>query len=55
MGDDVRANIEEMRYLEKAIGRTGLLAIGPLLKGSRHDRWHLYMLEQAGDRPGGGG
>jgi protease PrsW len=45
--DDVRANLEELKYLEKAIGRTGLLAIRPLLKRSRHDLWHLYMLEQA--------
>jgi RsiW-degrading membrane proteinase PrsW (M82 family) len=51
IGDDVRANIEEMKYLEKSIGRTGLLAIRPLLKGSHHDLWHLYMLEQAGHRP----
>lgn len=55
VGEDVRANTEEMKYLEKAIGRTGLLAIRPLLKGSRHDRWHLYMLEQAGDRQAGSG
>jgi RsiW-degrading membrane proteinase PrsW (M82 family) len=51
VGEDVRANIGEMRYLEKAIGRTGLLAIRPLLKGSRHDRWHLQMLEEAAHRP----
>lgn len=50
VGDDVRANLDELAYLEKAIGRTGLLAIRPLLKDSRHDRWQLYMLDQA--RPG---
>jgi RsiW-degrading membrane proteinase PrsW (M82 family) len=48
VGEDVRANLEELKYLEKAIGPTGLLAIRPLLKSSRHDRWHLYMLEEAG-------
>jgi protease PrsW len=53
VGEDVRANIEEMKYLERAIGRTGLLAIRPLLKGSRHDQWHLYMLEQAKGRGSG--
>jgi RsiW-degrading membrane proteinase PrsW (M82 family) len=53
VGEDVRANLEEMKYLEKAIGRTGLMAVRPLLKGSRHDLWHLYMLEEAGDRPAG--
>ena len=48
IGEDVRANLEELKYLEKAIGRTGLLAVRPLLKASRHDLWHLYMLEEAG-------
>ncbi len=47
-GEDVRANLEELRYLEKAIGPTGLLAIRPLLKSSRRDLWHLYMLAEAG-------
>jgi hypothetical protein len=50
IGEDVRANLEELKYLEKAIGHTGLLAVRPLLKASRHDLWHLYMLEEAGSR-----
>ena len=52
VGADVRANLEELKYLEKAVGPTGLLAIGPLLKSSRRDLWHLYMLEEAGPRDG---
>ena len=48
VADDVRANLEEMKYLENAIGRTGLLAIRPLLKRSRRDLWHLYLLEETG-------
>jgi hypothetical protein len=48
IGADVRANLEELKYLEKTIGPTGLLAIRPLLKKSSRDLWHLYMLEQAG-------
>ena len=47
VGDDVRANLDELRYLEKAIGKTGLLAIEPLLKRSSRDLWHFYMLEQS--------
>ena len=39
-----RARFEEMRYLEKAVGPTALLAIKPLLHGSRRDLWQLYML-----------
>jgi protease PrsW len=48
VADDVRANLDELRYLEKAIGTTGLLAIEPLLKRSSRDLWHFYMLGQAG-------
>jgi len=48
VGEDVRASLEEMKYLEKAIGPIGLLAVRPLLKSSRRDLWHLYLLEEAG-------
>jgi RsiW-degrading membrane proteinase PrsW (M82 family) len=34
----------EMRYLEKSIGRTGVLAIQPMLGMSHKDLWQLYML-----------
>lgn len=58
VGDEIRANLEELKYLEKAIGTTGLLAVRPLVKSSSHDLWHLYMLDQAGaparGRPGQG-
>jgi RsiW-degrading membrane proteinase PrsW (M82 family) len=43
--EDTRARFTEMRYLEKSIGRTGLMAIHPLLHMSRQDLWQLYMLE----------
>ena len=44
--DDVtRAKFAEMRYLERSVGRTGLLALGPLLHGSNRDVWQLKMLE----------
>ena len=39
-----RAKFAEMRYLEGSIGRTGLLAIQPMLHMSRKDLWQLYML-----------
>ncbi len=48
VADDVRANLDELRYLEHAIGATGLLAIEPLLKRSSRDLWHFYMLGEAG-------
>lgn len=53
IGDDIRANLEELHYLEKAVGKTGLLAIKPLLKESSHDLWHLYRLEKSGARARG--
>jgi RsiW-degrading membrane proteinase PrsW (M82 family) len=34
----------ELRYLEKSVGRTGLLAIQPMLHMSHKDLWQLYML-----------
>ena len=39
-----RAKFAEMRYLEGSIGKTGLLAIQPMLHMSRKDLWQLYML-----------
>ena len=44
----VKAKFEELRYLEKSIGRTGLLALRPFLHTSTRDLWQLNMLtEQA--------
>ena len=43
--EDTRARFAELRYLEKSIGRTGLVAVHPLLHMSRQDLWQLYMLE----------
>ncbi|HUL95308.1 MAG TPA: PrsW family glutamic-type intramembrane protease [Usitatibacter sp.] len=39
-----RAKFAEMRYLESSIGKTGLLAIQPMLHMSHKDLWQLYML-----------
>lgn len=39
-----REKFAEMRYLESSIGRTGLLALQPLLHMSHKDLWQLYML-----------
>ena len=53
VGDDVRANLAELRYLERSIGRTGLLALAPILRRSSRDLWQVYLLEEAGPRRGG--
>jgi hypothetical protein len=44
--EETTAKFAEMHYLERSIGRTGLLAIKPLLHMSRKDLWQLYMLEK---------
>jgi len=46
----VDAQLAERAYLEKAIGRTGLLALRPLQMTSDRDLWHQYVLERAGRR-----
>lgn len=48
--DSVRANLEEMKYLEKAVGPTGLLAILPLRQRSRRDLWQILMLSRESRR-----
>ena len=37
---------EELRYLEKSIGKTGLLALNPFLHTSERDLWQLNMLSE---------
>ena len=39
-----RDKFTEMAYLEKSIGRTGVLALKPMLHISHKDLWQLYML-----------
>jgi hypothetical protein len=46
----LRARLAERSYLEKAIGRTGLLALRPLQVTSDFDHWHRHLLREA--RPG---
>jgi protease PrsW len=39
-----RATFDELEYLERSIGPTGLLAIRPFLRMSRRDLWELYQI-----------
>ena len=41
---DVQDKFEELRYLERSMGKTGKLAITPFLHTSSRDLWQLYML-----------
>jgi len=40
----LKGTFEELRYLEKSIGKTGLMAINPFLHTSTRDLWQLNML-----------
>lgn len=44
---EVRDKFEELRYLERSIGRVGLLAIEPIHRWSRRDLFQLTLLDRA--------
>jgi len=43
-GEETKAKLEELGYLESSIGATGLLAIKPFMQMSQEDLWQFYML-----------
>ncbi len=43
-GERTRAKFEELRYLEKSIGKTGCLAMKPFLQMERKDLWQMNVL-----------
>ena len=48
--DDLHASLSELKYLQRSIGPTGMLALKPLQVTSHRDDWHRFMLSQAGVR-----
>ncbi len=44
--EETTAKIAELQYVKRSIGKTGELAIAPILHHSRHDLWQLQMLER---------
>lgn len=44
---DAFAAMDEVQYLRKSIGRTGLLALRPLHVTTDRDAWHKYLLVRA--------
>ena len=44
---EIREKFIEMRYLKKNLGKTGMLAIMPLLRTSSRDLWQIYMLDKS--------
>ena len=41
----LKAKFEELDYLKKAIGRTGLLALAPFLHTSSQDLWQIHFVK----------
>lgn len=46
------AKFEELRYLERSIGRTGMRALKPFLHTSTRDLWQLNLLDEMADAAG---
>jgi protease PrsW len=43
---DLESHFKELRYLEKAIGPTGMLAVRPLLSQTPRDLWEMHRLRR---------
>lgn len=43
---EIKEKLTELRYLENSIGKTGKLAIAPILHRSSRSLWQLYLLEK---------
>ena len=46
LDEETRAQIEELRYLERSLGKTGQLALRPLVLATAKDLWQLKWLER---------
>jgi RsiW-degrading membrane proteinase PrsW (M82 family) len=46
LDEATRDRLAELRYLEKSIGRTGMLALRPLVNASRKDVWQIQLLSK---------
>ncbi|HEY6192424.1 MAG TPA: PrsW family glutamic-type intramembrane protease [Bacteroidota bacterium] len=44
LGPDVKEKFDELKYLQKSIGKTGQMALSPVLHMSNRDLWQIYML-----------
>ena len=46
VGERTREKFEELRYLEKSIGKTGCLAMKPFLQIERKDLWQMHVIDR---------
>ena len=44
---ETTAKLVELEYLKSTIGRTGLLALAPIVRRTSHDVWQLRLLEES--------
>ena len=44
LDDETRSMLDELRFLERSIGRMGRMALRPILQMSRRDIWQIYTL-----------
>ena len=44
--EDIQEKITEMRYLEKQFGKTGKLALAPLIQTSAQELWQMYLIKK---------
>ena len=51
--DETRAKLVEMRYLKRSIGKTGMLAMQPMLYGTHKDIWQLNLLDEESETAAG--
>jgi protease PrsW len=43
---DIHQKFDELKYLEKSIGKTGKIALAPFLRTNSRDLWQLQMLQK---------
>jgi hypothetical protein len=43
---DIQDKFNELHYLEKNIGKSGMLALSPFLHQSSQDLWQIHMLDR---------
>jgi RsiW-degrading membrane proteinase PrsW (M82 family) len=50
LDEETRSKLEELEYLERSIGKTGQLALRPLLVATGKDLWQMQILNQQAGR-----
>jgi len=43
---EMSARLDELQWLERSIGKTGLLALRPVCRWKGRDRWQRYLLQE---------